>query len=91
MMNKKIFALLVAIATVSASTFAFIDDVVGGTVDTAGRVASAPVDALPRDDNKTWSERREERRQEREERRQNRQNKRQERRDNRYYESDYID
>jgi hypothetical protein len=94
MMNKKLFALLVAIATVNASTFALLDRVVGGTLDTTERVVTAPVDALPSD--QTWSEKREERRLNREERQENRENRpqqrrqeRQNRRDDRYYASDY--
>lgn len=83
MMNKKILALFVAIATVSTSMFAFLDDVVGGTFSAAERVATVPVDAtgaaIDRD-GKTWSERREERRQERADRRADRQDRREQRR-----------
>lgn len=88
MMNKKLLALLVAIATISTSMFAFLDDVVGGTFDAAERVATVPVDAAGAavDHNgRTWSERREERRQERQERRQERQERRDERHRDRYY------
>lgn len=84
-MNKKLIALLVAIATVNASMFAFIGDVVEGTFDTAGRVATAPVDAVT--NGRTWDEKREARRQRREERQADREERRAEKaaRERKYY------
>ena len=45
MMNKKLVALLVAIATVSVSTFALFDRVFQGTADVATDITSIPEDA----------------------------------------------
>jgi len=90
MMNKKLVALLLAVATISTSMFAFLDDVVGGTFDAAERVATVPVDAVDTAvdrDGRTWRERREDRRENREERREDRleRERRQTRRANRRY------
>lgn len=57
MMNKKLAALLVAISTISASTFCLLDDV----FETTGRVVTAPVDALPDGSGRTWEDKREDR------------------------------
>lgn len=88
MMNKKLVALLLAVATVSTSMFALLGDIVEGTFDTAGRVATVPVDAVDATvdrDGRTWSERREDRREAREARREDRHERRQTRRANRTY------
>jgi len=44
MMNRKLIALLVAVSTTYASMFAILGDIVEGTFDVAGDVASAPAD-----------------------------------------------
>lgn len=83
-MNKKMMALLLAVSTISTSMFGFLDDVVGGTFDAAGRVATAPVDAVDTtlDRDTTWGERRRERAEDRRERREERREARRERRSN---------
>jgi len=55
MMNKRIIALLVAIATVNASMFAFIDDVLRAPGRAAESVVSAPADVAT--GGRTWEER----------------------------------
>lgn len=81
MMNKKMIALLLAVSTISTSMFGFLDDVIGGTFDTAERVATVPVDAVDSTrDGETWRERREDRREERESRKEDRRVRRENRR-----------
>jgi len=81
-MNKKLIALLLAIATISSPALALFDEVVGGTFDAAERVATVPVDAVP--DDRTWEEKREERREERRARREERRDERAARRAERF-------
>lgn len=87
MMNKKLLALFVAIATVSTSVFALFDEVAGGTFRTAERVATVPVDATGAaiDRDETYSERREKRRQDREFDKEQREANREEKYRARYY------
>lgn len=83
-------ALLLAVSTISTSMFALLGDIVEGTFDTAGRVATAPVDAVDTtfDRDTTWGERRKERAEDRRERREDRRARREQRRQRR---SDYND
>lgn len=88
MMNKKTMALLLAVSTISTSMFALLGDIVEGTFDTAGVVATAPVDVLPDGTDRTWSEKREERHDRWRENAEDRRNRRDARRDRRHYSND---
>ena len=88
MMNKKLIALIVAIATINVSTFALFDDVLRGTGRVAEGVVSAPADVAS--GGRTWDERHErwesqdeDRREREEDTRQREKNRRQQRRENR--------
>lgn len=84
MVNKKMMALLLAVSTISTSMFALLGDIVEGTFDTAGVVATAPVDVLPDGTDRTWSEKREERHDRWRDKAEDRRDRREDRRSRRY-------
>lgn len=92
MMNKKLIALLVTVTTISATTFAFLDDVWRGTTRVAESAVEAPADVAT--GGRTWEERHD-RWQEnddiRNERRRERYQERRDPRDAREYRDRYYD